>query len=375
MKLLSSVLLITRNVSGQGGIRGSTLGLLPDFVDFSEESGPSSSSGLEFGGSDVVYKDYATGERARPNTEEFLAITTEDDTRGMGGPAYYAYNPANYGSTDYSLENYDTFDYEAESDYTYTDFNNVDGPDGAATSSAVVSAPSVAATLVDTSSKGRPESNNAESSQGKNFEASNPQDDGTSATRKCFTCSGNSLKQCRDSGSVQDCGGSGKDDTRDYCLIEIRQNQYANQLQQISMRCAEPADCHSVIHGNVQHSGVNPALHDNCRPKKDESGAQTYHWMGRYRYHQSVCRTCIHMSTGDEAGANGPGVNNVFFETGASPSFLKVYRYNGQANDFVTDNQGEANMLVWSLDMWNTELNLAFNKQLQTPANNIANLW
>jgi len=366
MKLLNSVLLITRTlVSGQGGIRGSTLGLLPDFVDYAEEEAPSSSLGLEFGGPDGSdYTDYdGTGERARPNTNELdliAAISSGDSNRGMGGPAYtyYAYDPANYGEADYSVENYDdTFT-------DYSDFNDLSAAD---------SASNVAASLIDTSSKGRPESTNAEDTR--NYEANNPQDDGTPANRKCFVCSGNSLKACRDSGIVQQCGGSGVEDTRDYCLIEIRQNQFLSQLQQITMRCAEPSDCHGVVNGNVQHAGVNPAMFDNCRPKLDASGAMTYHWQGRNRFHQSVCRTCIHMSTGVEGGANGPGVNNVFFETGASPTFLKVYRYNGVTNDFVTDNQGEANLLVWSLDMWNSELNLAFNKQLQTPAVSISNLW
>jgi len=368
MKLLNSVLLITRSfVYGQGGLRGGIATLGDDFVDFTETLDSNESSDLLFGGPETYY-DYdnyagtgenAEGGRKRPNTEQLNAIAEGRDsgTRGMGGPIFVdgaAVNAADNAFDYYDESNYDTF-------VEYEEFNTVD------------SASSV-------SSGGRPGGASASEEEagnesGRNYEANNPNDDGTHATRRCFTCSGESLLQCRDTGAFKNCGGDGIEDTRDYCLIEIRQNQFQNRLQNINMRCAEPADCHHVVNGNVQHAGANPTLHDNCRPKKDESGAATYHWNGRWRNHQSTCQTCIHMSSGLDAGSTGPGANQVFFETGANPSFLKLYRYNGASNDFVTDNQGEANMLSWSLDMWNSELNLAFNKQLQTPAATIASLW
>jgi len=201
---------------------------------------------------------------------------------------------------------------------------------------------------------GRPGSN---PSNGKQFSAPtfggvNDGDDGTAATRSCLTCLITDLSQagsCAPQACVEaNTVGFAEEDTRDYCLIEIRQTNGA--FDQLEMRCATADDCVSSFLDNV--NGVDPKKTDQCRPIKDDNGVATEHYSGRWANRQSVCRNCAVMSN----GANSNGAYNIEV-TGAG---VFMYDKNSAA---ITDVTANSDVLTWSREMWHNTANLAFLKQ------------
>jgi len=338
MKLFVSALILASNVDAQEE-RGfgalSELGL--DELVFNDgfDSLAYDDSNYSLDGADYNSEftgPSSSGEKRRPNKNKntFEEVAVEDSSVAFGD-----------GGNDYGVEDISFGDYGGFEDYG--GFNSVE---------AAPAAPAAAAAV----SSGRP-SANAAPSNGKQFSAPtfggvNDGDDGTAATRSCLTCLITDLSQagsCAPQACVEaNTVGFAEEDTRDYCLIEIRQTNGA--FDQLEMRCATAHDCVSGFLDNV--NGVDPKRTDQCRPGKDDNGVATQHFTGRWGHRQSVCRNCAVMSN----GANSNGAYNIEV-TGAG---VFMYDKNSAA---VSDVSANNNVLDWSREMWHNAANLAFLKQ------------
>lgn len=330
MKLFVSAILMAVDAQ-QGGLDGRRFGGLEEIGITDLGFGEYDDYALDGASYEADYSAGFTGpnadddERRRPNKEQL-----EDIAAGGAGDSF-GDGFGDYGVSDVAFGDYGGFE-------DYGGFNTVDAP-AAPSSGFVDTASSVAA-----------------GPGGREFEADtlggqNIADDGTSATRSCLTCQIQSLADFA-SCTPKSCGGVDADaieDTRDYCLIEVRSTDGA--FDQLEMRCAEPKDCQASFFDNVR--GVDPTRHDTCRPLKDDNGVNTGHYTGRWANIQSVCRNCVVMAN----GANGSGNYNVE----VTGSTVKIHNKAGAA---LTDVSGNANVLTWSREMWHGgESNIAYEKQ------------
>jgi len=306
----------------------------------------------EFGLTDLVFDDtydsgYQLDGALYEDNSEFTGPAADDERRrpnkGQGG-SNFASDFGN-GGDDYGVEDVAFGDYGGFEDYG--GFNSVDGGFGDASPAAAV-APAAPA-------PGRPSApagNIVKEFAADDFGGVNDADDATPATRSCLTCVITDLanfgscapQECTPAQTV----GVAEQDTRDYCLIEIRQTN--GGFDQLEMRCAQAHDCISGFLSNVQ--GPDPKRTDLCRPGKDDSGVATEHWSGRWGSRQSVCRNCAVMSD----GANGSGNYNIE----VTAAGVTMYDKTGAA---VEDGSTETNMLDWSREMWHGAANFGFLKQ------------
>jgi len=117
------------------------------------------------------------------------------------------------------------------------------------------------------------------------------------------------------------------EDTRDYCLIEVRT---VNGLyRQISGRCVSYSDCQMALTNNFQYPNGNPTHHDSCKPDMTS---------GRFTNKESVCRTCSHMT--DSGGAN--------FALTVNTNTVTLADNAGAA---LTDG-ANTDMKLWTRDFW-----------------------
>lgn len=321
MKLFVSAILMA--VDAQGG-----------FGDGSDSFGAYDDFSLDGASYDDTYAGF-TG----PATDEERRRPTKGEIEDIAEESYSFGNYGDYGA----FGDYDaTADYGGFSDYNaYNAVEAVDTATGGFTDVAVGASSSAAAA----------------GPGGREFEADtlggqNIADDATAATRSCLTCKITALADfgtCTPKFCMGEDNANSVEDTRDYCLVELRQTNGA--FDQLEMRCAEPKDCQSSFFNNVR--GVDPTRHDNCRPIKDDSGVATSHYTGRWAHTQSLCRNCVAMND----GANGSGNYNIEV-TGTT---VKIHNKAGAA---LTDVTGNANVLTWSREMWHGgEPNMAYEKQ------------
>jgi len=106
------------------------------------------------------------------------------------------------------------------------------------------------------------------------------------------------------SGTAQDCRGKGNGD---FCFLEVRTQN--GKVRQISTGCAQADYCSGIRNfGDTDSPFVpDPTRADQCKPTT-HSGGNTFMLNKRYKFGESVCRTCFYTNDGSTDGSNRIGL-------------------------------------------------------------------
>lgn len=316
----------------EGAIAG--LGLDDDFIDFIEDGGGLDGADYALDGadySDYYYDDSNEDGRSRPGAEVL------DSLREAAAASIPMINTYEYIDPPeiYDYRDYDSSAYADLKDEPITapDDSSVDG----LTDNADGARRPVGSTLVQQGLK---------QLVGAHFD-----EFGVSSTGySCYTVHAigrdtASTVTAFSSGSVEDCRGQGNGD---YCKIEVR--TLAGQVRQISTGCAQADYCSGIRNfGDTDNTSPfvpEPSRSDECRPLSHKTGA-TFMINKRFKFGESVCRTCFYPNDGTTDGSSNHGL---FIDAG------NIFIKNGAAKLHSTS------ITAWKREMW---YNLAFD--LQTP--------
>jgi len=138
------------------------------------------------------------------------------------------------------------------------------------------------------------------------------------------------------SGSVKDCRSQGDGD---YCKIEVRTQ--AGQVRQIITGCAQADYCSGIQNFGDADNAVpfipEPSRADECKPTTYLTG-NTFMLNKRFKFSESVCRTCFFTNDGTTDGSSSHGL---FIDSG------NIYIRNGPSSNLHT-----TSITAWKREMW-----------------------